>query len=522
MVDLPPVSRHEYKPDASFDGGNLDCGNGLLLLIRKHIDPLEPGELLEFRSTEPSVEVDLPSWCRLTKNELVSWCKNNNERSYLICKGPFDASSSSPTVSSSNVAKTTVTKTDRPRRLPPDSTSSSAAQTVHPLSVMGIGSWPRPQWLIRSLHDWLRGKVGDEEFQATADDAVRLAIDAQLRAGVDVITDGEQRRDNYSSFVGRLLDNCELIPLSDLVSLVDEPDKFQKLLETAAIPADKVRHPVVTGKLSCSNGLAIHELKFAQTITDKPIKVSLPGPYLLTRTMWLECITDRAYSSREELSVDIMRILRAEIDSLLSQGASIIQLDEPVLTEILFSAPNATRTFMCGALSERGDASAELEFATHLINSVTEGFPIDRLGLHICRGNWSPDESVALTGSYDALLPLLEKVRVGILFLEFCTSRAGEMDVLAHLPAATRVGVGLVNQKNSTVETVDEIVARANEAIAIIGKERLLITPDCGFATFADSPVSTVETAVAKLTALAKASAILKQNGSTSTTPSGH
>lgn len=515
MVDLPPVSRHEYKPDASFDGGNLDCGNGLLLLIRKHIDPLETGKLLEFRSTEPSVEVDLQSWCRLTKNELVSWCKNNNERSYLICKGAFDASLNSSAVGSSKAANTTVTKTDLPKPLRPVSTSSSVAPFVHPLSVMGIGSWPRPQWLMRTLHDWLRGKASDAEFHATADDAVRLAIDAQLRAGVDVITDGEQRRDNYASFVGRLLDNCELIPLSDLVSLVDDPDKFQKLLETAAIPADKVRHPVVTGKLNCSNSLTVHELKFAQTLTEKPVKVSIPGPYLLTRTMWLECITDRAYSSREELSVDIVRILRAEIETLLTHGASIIQLDEPVLTEILFSAPHKARTFMCGALSERGDASTELEFATNLINSVTEGFPHDRLGLHICRGNWSPDESVALTGSYDALLPLLTKVTVGILFLEFCTSRAGEMDILAQLPATTRVGVGLVNQKSSIVETVEEIVKRANEAIAVIGKDRLLITPDCGFATFADSPVSTVETAAAKLTALAKASAILKQNGST-------
>ena len=64
------VERHPLPPDASFDGGDLDCGNGLLLLIRQHIDPLRAGQLLEFRSTEISVEEDLPAWCRLTGNEL--------------------------------------------------------------------------------------------------------------------------------------------------------------------------------------------------------------------------------------------------------------------------------------------------------------------------------------------------------------------------------------------------------------------------------------------------------------------
>ena len=74
-------------------------------------------------------------------------------------------------------------------------------------------------------------------------DAVRLSIDAQLRAGVDVITDGEQRRDSYASFVGGLLDNCQLIPLTDLTAMVDDPDKFEKELRALDVPAGEVRHP---------------------------------------------------------------------------------------------------------------------------------------------------------------------------------------------------------------------------------------------------------------------------------------
>ena len=86
---MEPVDRHPHEPDASFDGGGLNCGNGLLLLIRKHIDPLEKGQLLEIRSTEISVDEDLPSWCRMTGNELVSWTRHTRQRSFLVSKGPF-------------------------------------------------------------------------------------------------------------------------------------------------------------------------------------------------------------------------------------------------------------------------------------------------------------------------------------------------------------------------------------------------------------------------------------------------
>src|SRR5262245_52920353 len=84
---MEPVDCHQLEADRSFDGGDLDCGNGLLLLIRQHMDPLERGQLLEFRSTEISVEADFPAWCRMTGNELVSWTKQGNVRSFLVCKG---------------------------------------------------------------------------------------------------------------------------------------------------------------------------------------------------------------------------------------------------------------------------------------------------------------------------------------------------------------------------------------------------------------------------------------------------
>ena len=117
---------------------------------------------------------------------------------------------------------------------------------------MGIGSWPRPRWMLQALHDHLEGRLDADAFHETADDAVRLALDAQRRAGVDIVTDGEQRRDNYASFVGGLLDNCQLIPLSDLTAMVDDSDEFERELRALDVPAGDVRHPVVYGPLGRS------------------------------------------------------------------------------------------------------------------------------------------------------------------------------------------------------------------------------------------------------------------------------
>jgi 5-methyltetrahydropteroyltriglutamate--homocysteine methyltransferase len=293
--------------------------------------------------------------------------------------------------------------------------------------------------------------------------------------------------------------------------LVDDPETFEAEMRSLDVPASEVRHPAVFGPLGRSRPLALPEVTFVRTLTDKPVKVAVPGPYLLTRTMWMECISDRAYRSREALAADVVRVLREEIHVLLAAGASLVQLDEPVLSEVVMTGAKSTRSFMCGALSEKGDPEHELGFARELIAGVVAGLPQDRLGLHVCRGNWTRDERAALAGDYRPLLPLLSSVAVGTLFLELSTPRAGEIEVLRDLPDDRRVGVGVVNQKHERVETVEEIAGRARRAIDLFGAERVLLTPDCGFATFADNPVASPRVAEDKLRAIAAAAAVLRQ-----------
>ena len=187
-----------------------------------------------------------------------------------------------------------------------------------------------------------------------------------------------------------------------------------------------------------------------------------------------------------------------------------MQFDEPVLTEVVFHRPTGGRTFMCGALGARRSPGEELDFAGGLIRAVLDGLPRERVALHVCRGNWSRDESVALAGPYTPLVPLFAGLPVGTFFLELATPRAGELAPLADLPVTCRIGVGVVNQKLDRVEPVEEVVARAEAAVRLFGPERVLLNPDCGFATFADSPVSSAAVAEAKLGAIVHAARVLR------------
>ncbi|MCE2436288.1 MAG: 5-methyltetrahydropteroyltriglutamate--homocysteine methyltransferase, partial [Candidatus Latescibacteria bacterium] len=115
------------------------------------------------------------------------------------------------------------------------------------------------------------------------------------------------------------------------------------------------------------------------------------------------------------------------------------------------------------------------------------------------------DASAAVSGGYGSLMDVLKRVDVGTLFLELCTERAGDVDVLKAVPDDKRVGVGVVNQKLDAVEMVEDIQRRISDVINLFGKERVLLTPDCGFATFADNPVASANVAEAKLKAIVDA-----------------
>ena len=157
--------------------------------------------------------------------------------------------------------------------------------------------------------------------------------------------------------------------------------------------------------------------------------------------MWVKEVSRAAYPTKEDLGEDVVRIMREEVFALRDAGVDFIQFDEPVLTELVFTQ-GQTRTFMCAALAARHDPAEELEFATSLLNRVVDGLKGVRVGLHICRGNWSQNEQVLLKGSYHPLVPYLKRMNVQQLVLEFATPRAGGLEAIAEVLERQGAGPG--------------------------------------------------------------------------------
>ena len=372
--------------------------------------------------------------------------------------------------------------------------------------VTTVGSWPRPPELLQAQRRVRRGELAESEFERLADRAVLEVLRLQEEAGADIVTDGEQRRDNFYSFVARKLAGVRLMTLAEMLEVIEDKAGFERLLQTLDVPAYSISNPICDGKIERRRPLAADELRFVKKHTHKPVKVPLPGPYLLTRAMYLAEVTRAVYPSKEALGDDVVRILRDEVRELVAEGADFIQFDEPVLTELVFTQ-GQTRTFMCAALAARKDPAQELDFAVSLLERVLDGQEGVRTGLHVCRGNWSRDETTLLRGSYAPLAASLQRVPVRQLVLEYATERAG--DVLPF--AGKELGLGVVNPRTDEVESAAEILSAARRALEHYAAEQLFLNPDCGFGTFSNRPVASSELAFRKLRAIADAARVLRQ-----------
>ncbi len=368
-----------------------------------------------------------------------------------------------------------------------------------------VGSWPRSPGLLRAQRLRRVGRLSEEVFDRQADNAVLDVLRLQEEAGVDIVTDGEQRRDNFYSFVAEKLSGVKLMTLMEMLDIVEDKAGFERILRTLDVPAYSISNPTCVGRIERRRPLAVDELRFLKKHTDRPVKIPLPGPYLLTRAMYVQMVTRDAYPSKEDLAEDVVRVLRDEAQELVQEGADFIQFDEPVLTELVFTQ-GQTRTFMCAALAARKDPAEELEFAVSLINQVIEGIEGVRIGLHICRGNWSQNEDTLLRGSYHPLASYLERMNVHQLVLEYATERAGDLMGFE----GKELGLGVVNPRTETIETAGEIARSIKRALQMYSPEKLFLNPDCGFGTFSSRPVNRDDIALEKLKAIAEAASLLR------------
>jgi methionine synthase II (cobalamin-independent) len=215
-------------------------------------------------------------------------------------------------------------------------------------NVTQVGSWPRSEKLLRALEDRRKGQMARAQFDRIADDEVRRCVEAQIEAGVDIVVDGEQRRDSFVSFVTEKVEGTKLMSLEETAT---DKKAFDEMLKAADVKPDSIRNPVCVGKLSRRDPLAVDEFKFVRSLTDRPVKIALPGPYLLIRTMWGPKFSKKFYKTPTDMADDVVGILRDELIELKDAGCEFVQFDEPVLTEVVHSGKaqegeSFSRTFM--------------------------------------------------------------------------------------------------------------------------------------------------------------------------------
>ena len=378
---------------------------------------------------------------------------------------------------------------------------------LFPVTV--VGSWPRSTELIRALRRKEAGEITYDEFSALADDEVLACIRAQEEAGVDIISDGEQRRDNFYSFAVDKLTGMQLMKVSELLDYSSDRARMEEVLRALDVPSFAIKSPIVIDKIGKRHGLALDELAYMREHTDRQIMVPIPGPYMLTRSGWFEGLSDKAYPTPDDLAQDVVEILREEIIALRDHGCDFVQLDEPTLSQVVFGE-ETTETFMCAALPNRRDPTDELEMAVRLMNETLEGIDGIKTGVHVCRGNWSRKEEVLLQGNYGPMLPYLTQMNIDRLVLECATPRAGEMAVFQEYANEKEIGFGVVNPRTDEIEPPEQIINRVKELLQYFDPDKIYLNPDCGFGTFAERNVNTHEMAAKKMQAITDAAEILR------------
>jgi 5-methyltetrahydropteroyltriglutamate--homocysteine methyltransferase len=303
-----------------------------------------------------------------------------------------------------------------------------------------IGSWSLPGWYAKFCEDVARQPelFGPEDRDEAVRDAVRLAVDDQLRAGADLITDGEMQRVDFNlGFYDRLTGIEPLPPARRWGPPAHDQRSKYKCIEPLAAP----------------HGLGVvEEYERVREITDAPVKVPIPGPYTLAG-----CLDGgEVYRDRDEIAAALLPIVNREMNDLARQGVDFLQLDEP--------------SFACHA--------ARPEQFLDLIARTVAGVGA-KISLHMCFGNYR-GRAVGHR-SYRPLFPHLARAALNQLALEFASREMAEIELAREIKPPMELAVGLVDVKNTWIEPPELVAERLRLVLHSIEPERVHVTPDCGF-----------------------------------------
>jgi 5-methyltetrahydropteroyltriglutamate--homocysteine methyltransferase len=348
-----------------------------------------------------------------------------------------------------------------------------------------IGSLPRPAWLLDVLGEYLVGRLPRQEWERACDRAVPFAVALQEAAGIDVVTDGEWRREGYFQVFYERVEGFR-------------PDLIQGRTR---------RWPAAVGPLRRRGPIIADGIRFLRRHTERRIKATLPSAYVILRRFW-SAEHSAAYPTREDFLLSAEAVLREEAAEVLAAGADCVQFDDPMLGYFVDPKYREQRSGHWGT-GQFADVEAELRLGVESVNRLSA--PLRRRGayvvLHVCRGNIERRSDAE--GDFGPVWPALCRAEVDELALEFAMPQAGSVAVLAGRPANMRLGFGCVDVRGTEPETAERIVARVREALRYVPADRLSLNPDCGFAPSGTNPIP-LDEPYAKLKALAEAAARLR------------
>jgi len=340
-----------------------------------------------------------------------------------------------------------------------------------PFRADQIGSLLRPPALRQAFRAFATGDLDEARFVAAQDAAIRDAIRLQQEVGLEVVTDGEFRRGSYWS---RFVERIEGLGVGE-ARFTFHDEQGAELAFTA---------PLVTGKLMRRAPIALDEFVFLRDNTTALPKVTLPAPSTMHFWRGADYAVPGLYTSSRDFFRDLGAVYRAEIATLAAAGCRYVQLDEVALAMLCDPAVRARVS------AGDGETSELVALYVDAIAEAVAGAPADMaVGVHMCRGNFKG--KYLAEGGYDTIAQALFSVPgVTHFLLEFDTARAGDFAPLRYVPADRGVVLGLVSSKVAALETLDDLVARIDEAGRFIDRDRLAVSPQCGFAsTVAGNPV---------------------------------
>jgi 5-methyltetrahydropteroyltriglutamate--homocysteine methyltransferase len=324
------------------------------------------------------------------------------------------------------------------------------------LTTAVVGSYSLPAWVERAKNDFLARRLTRHDLDEMHDTVVKAAIKDQETAGVEVVTDGELRRDNMVDYFAERLPGVEVYHASKKASY----DFYESV----------VRSRLATAPL----GL-VGDFKFLRRFTDRIPKVSVTGPHTLVKR-----IRNAHYPNEEAFAMDLARVMNGELRELAKAGAGELQIDEPYYSGF----------------------PEDLPWAVNALNALVDGVSA-RIGLHVCYGNRYGKPS--WEGTYRYLFPAVLEARVHQLTLEF--ARRGEDDVtlFREFNAPFTLGLGIIDVKTHEVETAEVVAERIRQAIKLVPPDRISVNPDCGLMHLPR------DVAFAKLAAMVEGTSIVRR-----------